>query len=610
MSGPSAAADAAVPLAPPSVAFFPSRAALRRWAPLAVAAVAILGYLNALANGYVLDDLGIIVRNPLVTSPSGIWRAFANQYWPAGMGGQYRPLAVASYSLDWWISGGDAHWLHAVNVLWNAAAAVLVWFLAAEFLAPAAALAAAMLFALTPVHVEAVSNVVGRAECMTAVFVLAALLAHRRRRWWSPVLFALALLSKENGVVFLGLAVLHDLLLAGAPRAALRERRALYAAYGAVAAGYAAVLLLVFRGAPLAAPAHTFDGASVAERLMTVASVVPEYVRLLLFPFDLSADYQPAVLDLARSVTLGVVSGVLLAVLLAVVIFRAWGRAPELAFALAWIPVAIAPVSNVLVVTGVLLAERTLYLPSVGAMLALGWLVQEVGVRWPRGTAAAVLVVLSAFAVRTWTRTEAWIDSRTFALTLVRDHPEAYRGHWVLGRVYRAMGRMPEAEREYGIAREIFAKDPVVWRESAELRMAARDWAGATKMYEQALALRPGDAGDRLRLADARYFAGDYRGAVAESWRALGAQPDSLRAAVIIGMSAVAMRDTVLADTTYARMTAQHPDSWEMQVGYADVLLVKGDTAAARAHAERAVQLSAGAPPALAVRARATGMTP
>jgi tetratricopeptide (TPR) repeat protein len=172
------------------------------------------------------------------------------------------------------------------------------------------------------------------------------------------------------------------------------------------------------------------------------------------------------------------------------------------------------------------------------------------------------------------------------------------------------MGRLPEAEREYAMALEIFPRDPVVWREAADLRMASKDWAGATVMLEKALALRPDDAGGLLRLADARYFAGDYRGAVADSRRALAAQPDSIRAAVIIGMAGRALQDTALVDSTYARMTALHPDSWEMQLGYADVLLVKGDTAAARAHAERAVQLSAGAPPALAVRARATGMTP
>ena len=586
-------------------------ASLRRWAPAAVALAAALAYANALANGYVLDDRGVLVNNPLVTSASGLWRAFAHPYWPAAIGGgQYRPLTIASFALDWWLSGGDPRWLHAVNVFWHVAAAALVWALAAELLAPAAALGAALLFAVHPVHVEAVSNVVGRSECMAAAFAIAALVAHRRRRRWAPLLFALALLSKENAAVFLGLAALHDLLVGGAPRAAFRERRALYAGYGIVAVAYAGLLAVVFHGTPLAVPAPVFAGATLGERLLTVAAVIPEYVRLLTAPASLSADYQPAVIQLARGVTWGVVSGVLLALLVAVAIFKRWRRDPTVAFALAWVPVTLAPVSNVLIVTGVLLAERTMYLPSVGVVLAAGWVIEWYGARAPRLTGALVAMVLVLFAARTWTRTEVWHDSRTFALTLLADHPESYRAHWVMGRVLVAMGRTAEAEREYVVARELFARDPVLWRESAELRLVDRDWTGAASLLGRALALRPGDPGDLLRLADVRYQAGDYAGAVTAARAALAAAPDSLRAAIVIGAVARARGDVALADTTYARMTALHPGSWEMQAGYADVLLVKGDTTTARAHADRAVELSGGAPPALAVRARAKGMTP
>jgi hypothetical protein len=73
---------------------------------------------------------------------------------------------------------------------------------------------------------------------------------------------------------------------------------------------------------------------------------------------------------------------------------------------------------------------------------------------------------------------------------------------------------------------------------------------------------------------------------------------------------ALAPHDTLLADSTWARAVLVKPDAWQLQVGYADFLLIRGDTTSARAHADRAVELSAGAPPALAVRARAKGMQP
>jgi hypothetical protein len=174
-----------------------------RWpVPLALAVLALLAYANALANGFVLDDRGIVLDNPLVREPGTAWRAFLTPYWPAAIGGgQYRPLGILSFVLDGAIAGPSAMWYHAVNVAWHAAATVLLWVWIRGFLAPAGALVAAALFAVHPVHVEAVANVVGRLELMAAAFIFAALVAHRRGSWFAPLLFACALLSKEHAVV-------------------------------------------------------------------------------------------------------------------------------------------------------------------------------------------------------------------------------------------------------------------------------------------------------------------------------------------------------------------------------------------------------------------------
>ena len=95
----------------------------QRWALLLVVITATLAYANALANGFVLDDGPIVRANPLVTSPGQAWRAFAMPYWPDSSGaGQYRPLGIVSFAIDWGLSGGDARWFHAVNVMWHVAA--------------------------------------------------------------------------------------------------------------------------------------------------------------------------------------------------------------------------------------------------------------------------------------------------------------------------------------------------------------------------------------------------------------------------------------------------------------------------------------------------------
>jgi protein O-mannosyl-transferase len=466
------------------VARFAERDRLRFWSPIVVALVAIAAYATATANGFVLDDQGVVVDNPLVRHPADAWRAFLGPYWPAALGGgQYRPLGILAFATDWALSGGDARWFHLVNVLWHAAASLLVCVLAAELLAPAAALAAGLLFAVHPVHVEAVANTVGRLECMAAVFVLGALLAHRRARAFAPALFALALLSKEGAVVFVGLALANDLIL-DEGIAALRRRRWLYAAYAAIVVAFVAAVLVVFRGAPIGTEARALAGATTGERLLTVASVIPHYARLLVAPFALSADYEPGVIPLATGLGGGAVLGLVLLAALIGFIAWAWRRAPVLAVAAIWIPIALAPVSNVFFTSGVILAERTLYLASVGAVLALGWMLERAAARdaWRARALAGAAILAIVFGARVWTRIPAWRDNRAYLMTLLTDHPESYRAHFMAGRVHRAAGRLDAADTELTIAYRIFPRDTALVRTLADVARQRGDAARAAAL--------------------------------------------------------------------------------------------------------------------------------
>src|SRR5437879_5884227 len=169
---------------------------------LAVAASAVLVYLGAVWNGFALDDGPMIRFNPLAQDPSGMWRAFTQPWWAGAFGGQYyRPLPVATLALDAWVDG--AAWFHVVNLLWHAGASVAVAVLARRWSGALAGLIAGLLFAVHPVHVEAVANVVGRGELMAALFTLLAVYGAvvRESVAWSTAALVLALLSKENAAV-------------------------------------------------------------------------------------------------------------------------------------------------------------------------------------------------------------------------------------------------------------------------------------------------------------------------------------------------------------------------------------------------------------------------
>jgi protein O-mannosyl-transferase len=217
--------------------------------------------------------------------------------------------------------------------------------------------------------------------------------------------------------------------------------------------------------------------------------VVPHYLRLLLAPVALSADYEPQVISTASGPTPEAALGILLLAGYVAAIVVSRRRRPELAFALVWIGVAIAPVSNLLFVSGVTLSERSLYLPSVGAVIALGVAFDAWHGRRHTVVAVATALVLLG-AVRTWTRTPVWRDDRTYLVTLLEDHPESYRAHWVAGRVHRAAGRLDAAEREFALARRIYPRSARVYAESAALAEQMGDAAAARRLRDSAAVLR------------------------------------------------------------------------------------------------------------------------
>ncbi|MGQ0648616.1 MAG: hypothetical protein ACT4P7_13715 [Gemmatimonadaceae bacterium] len=453
---------------------------------VALALVAALVYANSLANGFVLDDRGIILDNPLVQHPAAAWRAFTSPYGPGAVGGgQYRPLGILAFALDRALAGNSAVWFHTMNVAWYAVVVILVHRFALAWLAPAGAAVAALIFAVHPVHDEAVANVVGRLELMAATFGLAALLLHRRGHWSAAALYACALLSKEHAIVIPLLALAQD-LVSGSRSRARGHTRALYVAYGAVSVVWMTLMLYALREGPIRATSAVFQDQDFDTRLLTVLSVVPHYVRLLLAPFSLSSDYEPNVVSPATPASPMPYIGAAILVAWGVMLFRGWRSHPVLGYFLFWIPVALAPVANVVVVTGVALAERTLFLPSVGASLIAGWLTDQLSAPWRTLGAIGVAAAVGAFAVRTWTRTPVWKDARVYALTLVAERPESYRGHWVAGRVLRAAGDLAGADRELTIARHLYGRDISLLRESAEVASALGRVADARRLTDSA----------------------------------------------------------------------------------------------------------------------------
>ena len=452
---------------------------------LAVAACAIAVYLGSLWNHWAWDDVPIIVYNPLLLSPAAVWRAFLAPYWPAQMGGaMYRPIPIASYAIDLLLGRGGVAWFHGVNLLWHAAVSVAVAALARRWSGERAAWVAGLLFAAHPVHVEAVANVVGRAELMAALFAVLAVYAAlvRDAPWWSLAAFACALLSKENGAVVPALIAWGWVVgLARPPR----HRLGLYVtSWVMLGVAYLAVRSAVLHPfARIKNIAAAFVGASPLDIRLTAIATLSDVARLLVFPLTLRVDYSPAERTLVTSVLdPRFLIGLGCAVAWGALIALAWrhNRRVE-AYGLGWIGIALSPVANLLFPAGVLLAERTLYFPSIGLALVLGaWLPDFAPRRW-----VAVLGVLAvAGGVRTALRVPVWRDDHAVILSEFGDSPRSFDGPARMVSVYLSAHQPAKAVQAYRVATAIYDRLPWVYMWGADAAFAA----GQPQLADSALA--------------------------------------------------------------------------------------------------------------------------
>ncbi|HEX4560657.1 MAG TPA: hypothetical protein VH113_02395 [Gemmatimonadales bacterium] len=450
----------------------------RNRACLAVGLVAALVYAGVLKNGFAGDDGHIILGNALVHQWSGVWRAFGASYWPPAFGGLlYRPLTLATYAVDWQLGGGGPLWFHIVNVGWHVVASVLVVLLADAWGGSAVALLAGLLFAVHPVHVEAVANVVGRAELMATTFTLAAVYTAVQldRPWWSAALWGLGLLSKESAGVAPVLVGLAWWAGVGAPRQPSgpsgpswpswpsRGQMWLFAgAWGAAGAACLMSAYLVLAGATgSASVAPVFVGHSAVAVRLTAVSEMADLVRLLLAPVTLRVDYSPAERTIVTSVFDGrLLAGLLLVVLWGILAVTAWrrGRRVEM-LGMLWVLAAYLPVSNLIVPIGLLMGERTLYLASAGMVLALAGMALRLPVR-PSALAAAAACVVALGALRTALRVPIWHDNLRVALSIVEDSPKSYQGPMASAGIFLEARRPAQALEYADTAAAIFPLDP------------------------------------------------------------------------------------------------------------------------------------------------------
>jgi hypothetical protein len=451
----------------------------RRWLPPAtVALLSLAATVTSIGHDFTYDDRSVILENERVHTFAHIPRLFLETYWPPYFGGDgYRPFVTTLFTLEWLTAGGAPWVFHLVNILLAVAVSVAMYWCARAVLAPLGAWVAAALFAVHPVHVEVTGNVVGQSELIVALCLLVAIgiyVRARRAGALTPrksiaiqLLFALALLAKEHAMVLPALffAAEATVIPAESWRARVRAVRTLMLALVAIALAY-----LFVRGriqSDLAGfipyPVFRFLHMSAVQRIGTMMNEIPRIAQLILFPVRLAADYSPPDVLVAEGPALAQLPGAFIclsAVLLAIVLRN---RVAVVSFALAWVILAFLPVSNLLIPAGFITAERTLFLPSAGAVLLAGALAEYLARRASRSrqrvALAGLAVLLVAGLVRSIDRQKIWKNNDVFFAALMRDAPNSYRAHFLHGRHLAQHEHMRDMEMEYRRAIRMFPYD-------------------------------------------------------------------------------------------------------------------------------------------------------
>lgn len=512
--------------------------------------LAVLTHLPSLWNEFTFDDHAVVVRNSAVTR-GDVAAILGSPYWPERPEtGLYRPWTTLSFALDWRVANGAAWPFHLGNLLLHAAVVGLV-FSTARTLArrtgaggDIAAGLAALLFAVHPIHTDAVLSVVGRGELWAAFGALLAFrlalafdtLPRGRTLLASSCAFLLALFSKESAA---GAWLVPVALAALAPMWNLQSR----GRWLSIAAGWTAAFLAAFvarriaLGAWIGLDAVSLMDNSLAhvgaiERIGSALGFLGLYAWRFTAPITLSADHSYPQLVPSTAWTL---AGIAWLAAATTAVFAA-RKHPFVCVCLIWTAATGLVTSNLLLPIGTVFAERLAYLPSVGPLWLIGAWCARLASRSVSPVAAVIIVIVSASAARTWVRCADWRDDLT-----------------LFGATAQASPRSAKAHSNLAVA-----------------RLHVGDRIGALDAARRSLELAPGYAPAEAAIGSALFQQGDPSGALPFLRRAAAVDPRRTPEPLLeLGNAYLALGRVASADSAFQRLHAVHPQDRRVWIGLA-----------------------------------------
>jgi type IV pilus biogenesis/stability protein PilW len=428
----------------------------------------LLVYGNSLKNEFVFDDIPLVVKNYQIRQLNNIPTLLGL----GGAGSFYRPLRIVSYAIDYHLFKLNPLGYHLSNMIFHALTAFLVFLtllrLSDNF---RIALAASLLFVVHPVQTDSVTYIAGRRDILSALFYLLGFYLFLRYRKAPSILllgaillsYVLAISSKEMAVTFPALCFLYDFMenfaalsttKTAAPVATRKRIAASLLQMGRQQFFFYAIFLVgacafVYYKIVVVPPSlrQEYYGGTWANNFLTVSRIIIYYLKLLLFPIALNADYSYNAFPVTTSLLdLKSWASVLALCILFWAGIKAFRHNRLATLCLAWFFITLLPVCHI-IPHHELMAEHYLYLPSIGLFFLAGITLDRwLNKKHPYAFLLIAGLLMVFLSVRTVVRNQDWRNALTLWEKTVKTAPNCARAWNNLSVEYYRKGELTKAQ--------------------------------------------------------------------------------------------------------------------------------------------------------------------
>ncbi len=523
---------------------------LKKWF-FVLAIVGLIIYINSFHNQMFWDDQDSILNNQFIKDWSYLPKYFSeNLIAGAGLLSNYwRPALAFLFSLEWhiwstWLVGW--HFVNTAIHITNAA--LLAYLLYRVIKRKELSFITSLIFLVHPLQTEAITYVAGAADPLYFLWAMLCLINYVKWResvyktgkylGWSLVCFALALMSKEIAIVIPGLVWLIEyyFYLISETKTNIKQTillwlKKLWPFAGVV--GFYVLLratVLNFQNTFNLYNEANYYTTHFSARLYTFLKVIPEYFRLMFWPFNL---HMERVVDIAVTITEWQV--VLGLAIVCTLVYTAWHFRkiePLVIFGVLWFFIGLSIVSNIFAPISGLMYEHWLYLPLIGIFIIVLALLDKFWPKnWPVGWCVFSIIFVVFLSILTISRNTVWQNPITFYNDVLKYNTSSLRVWNNLGMAYSEVGQNEKAIDAYKMAIALDPKKTSAppWHNLGNIYRQMGNQELSIKFYEKALSVDEEFIFSYLGLAQLYYDNKDLVKAKAVLERAIVYYPNDSR---------------------------------------------------------------------------------